>query len=182
MAFVCLACFQEDIVAEIFQAEPSFDCMMCGHCCEGKGGIVVSNTDLERLCAHLSVSKEAFVERWGVLRANKLFIRSNGTHCIFFQQNAGCQVHSAKPDICRAWPFFRGNLVDSESLALAKDYCPGIARDVSHADFARQGISYLERAGLAGHGRPDEAAALQVEDLKHLLSCRPCANNDETID
>ena len=29
---------------------------MCGHCCEGRGGIVVSPTDLARLASHMGQS------------------------------------------------------------------------------------------------------------------------------
>ena len=33
-----------------------FNCRMCGHCCEGRGGIVVSPTDLARLAAHMGLA------------------------------------------------------------------------------------------------------------------------------
>ena len=33
------------------QETQAFSCKMCGHCCKGKGGIVVSPSDLKRLCA-----------------------------------------------------------------------------------------------------------------------------------
>ena len=77
---------------------------------------------------------------------------------------------SAKPDICRAWPFFRGNLLDAESLALAKDYCPGIHPEIEWGEFARQGLNYLDAKNLSGRGAPDEAAALQVDDLRAKLA------------
>ena len=79
-------------------------------------------------------------------------------------------MHIAKPDICRAWPYFRGNLIDSESYALAKDFCPGIPQEQSHEAFVRQGLSYLVRENLAGSFLADEAAALQVSDLLEALA------------
>jgi Fe-S-cluster containining protein len=145
--------------------EDAFGCKLCGHCCEGRGGIVVSDVDLARLCEFLHLSVEGFVSRWGTRRGEKLFIRNDENGCIFFRKGEGCSVHTAKPDICRAWPYFRGNLVDSESYALAKDFCPGIPREQIHETFVRQGLSYLVREHLAGSSRPDEAAALQVSDL-----------------
>lgn len=144
----------------------AFDCRLCGHCCKGKGGIVVSDKDRERLCAHLACSPEEFESRYGQRRNGKLFIRSHETgYCLFFRASAGCGVHEAKPDICRAWPYFRGNLVDSESLELAKDFCPGIPPGQTHADFVDEGVAYLERERLVGGKRKDEACALQVADL-----------------
>ena len=79
-------------------------------------------------------------------------------------------MHAAKPAICRAWPYFRGNLVDRESLEMAKDFCPGIPRTQEHRDFAREGVRYLLREGLAGSGKQDEAAALQISDLLDSLA------------
>lgn len=139
---------------------------MCGRCCEGEGGIVVSGKDLDRICTHLGVSHTEFEQTWGERRGGKLHVRvgKNGT-CVFFEKDKGCSVHIAKPDICRAWPFFRGNLVDGESHALAAEFCPGISRECGHEDFIRQGLETLKREGLTGSSGPDEAGALQVDDL-----------------
>jgi len=150
--------------------EDAFDCGLCGHCCEGQGGIVVSNADLIRLCEFLNLNAEDFESRWGMRRREKLFIRSEEGSCVFFHKGEGCSVHIAKPDICRAWPYFRGNLIDSESYALAKDFCPGIPQEQSHEAFVRQGLSYLVRENLAGSFLADEAAALQVSDLLEALA------------
>ena len=144
----------------------AFDCRLCGHCCRGTGGIVVSDKDSGRLCAFLAVTPEELEAQYGQRRNGKLFIRSNAAgYCIFFNERAGCGVHEAKPDICRAWPYFRGNLVDSESLELAKEFCPGIPQAQSHGDFVKEGLAYLVREDLVGDSRKDEAGALQVADL-----------------
>lgn len=148
------------------QTERAFDCRLCGHCCMGMGGIVVSGKDLKRLCAHLACRPENFESRYGQRRNGKLFVRSTEAGCcIFFKKNAGCGVHEAKPDICRAWPYFRGNLVDSESLELAKEFCPGIPQGQSHEAFVKEGLAYLLREKLVGGSCKDEAGALQVADL-----------------
>ena len=81
----------------------------------------------------------------------------------------------AKPDICRAWPYFRGNLLDADSLELSKEFCPGIPPDLAHADFVRQGLACLVREHLVGSAGADEANALQVADLIENL-----AENDKT--
>lgn len=146
-----------------------FDCRMCGHCCEGKGGIIVSSHDLRRLCAHMSLSAEEFERSWGERWGGKLHIRcGEDGKCVFFKEGSGCSIHEAKPDICRAWPFFRGNLVDAESYMLARDFCPGISVTESHAEFRRQGVDYLLKNNLAGSSGKDEAMALQIADLLRL--------------
>lgn len=139
----------------------AFDCRMCGHCCEGKGGIVVSPSDLQRLCDFLRMPADAVIAAYGEQAGDKLKIRcGEDGYCIFFRQGKGCIVHEGKPSICKAWPFFRGNIEDPESLTLAKDFCPGINPDISHEDFAREGMAYLEKERLLASDTRTEANAL----------------------
>ena len=79
------------------------------------------------------------------------------------QPRAICQVHAGKPDICRAWPFFRGNLVDAESFAMARSFCPGINSQISHEEFVRAGLTYLRKENLLAHDASHEANALIVQ-------------------
>lgn len=139
-----------------------FNCRMCGHCCEGKGGIIVSPADLPRLAEHLDLTPEAvaenFCEHTG---GGKLRIRSGADgYCVFFRKGKGCSVHMGKPSICRAWPFFRGNIEDAASLAMAKEFCPGIKATAQHADFAREGRAYLAANDLLAKDATCEANAL----------------------
>ncbi len=139
----------------------AFDCHMCGHCCEGTGGIIVSPTDLKRLCAHLAISIEEFNNQYGIINNGKLTVRSGADgFCIFFKQGTGCTVHEGKPDICRAWPFFRGNMIDDQSLHLAKDFCPGINQDIMHKDFVKEGENYLKQNNLQADDPNTQARAL----------------------
>ncbi len=139
----------------------AFDCRMCGQCCLGRGGIVVGPRDLLRLCAYLEMDAESFAAAYAYMQNGKMKIHNGADgRCTFFADGQGCSVHEAKPDICRAWPFFRGNLLDAESLAMAKEFCPGIHPDVSHADFAREGLLYLEKHGLHASDPSREANAL----------------------
>lgn len=140
---------------------PVFDCRMCGICCEGKGGIVVSPTDLPRICAFLEQSPAEFAARYGEQHNGKLKIRTGDDgFCVFFVQGKGCSVHPAKPDICRAWPFFRGNIVDAESYTMAKEFCAGIRSDATHAEFVAEGRAYLQEQGLHAENPHTEANAL----------------------
>lgn len=139
---------------------PAFECQMCGHCCLGEGGIVMTAKDQERLAAHLGLTVEELLERHAQRQDGKVSLKSREDgYCVFFDQ--GCSVHVAKPDVCRAWPFFKGNLVDELSWGMAQDYCPGINKEAGHAEFVRQGREYLGREGLTrGDGR-DEPEALR---------------------
>jgi hypothetical protein len=145
-------------------SQEAFQCQMCGRCCQGEGGIVVSARDRARLCRLLDLSPEELHRRYTEPRNGQTYLTTNNRgFCIFFQPERGCAVHSHKPDICRAWPFFLGNLKDALSWRMAQDDCPGINRDIEHAEFVRQGLEYLRRHGLSGD--PDGPHSLQIDDL-----------------
>lgn len=142
-----------------------FTCRMCGRCCEGRGGIVLSSKDLARIAGHLALSPVDFCDRYAEPRGGKLTIRSGDDGCcVFFKAGEGCTVHTGRPDVCRAWPFFRGNLVDEISLRMAAADCPGINTEAGFAEFCRQGLEYLAWHGLvADEDDPRAANTLKLK-------------------
>ena len=148
----------EDVSAGVFT------CQMCGRCCCGRGGIVVGPEDLERLASFLKISGEEVKSRYCEQAAGKLKIRvDEHLFCCFFSSADGCTVHEAKPAVCRAWPFFRGNIEDPTSLDMAKEFCPGINPAVEHSVFAAAGRTYLKLNGLLAHDPLREANALILD-------------------
>lgn len=148
--------------------EEVFNCKQCGQCCKGRGGIVLSDKDLVRLAAFLKCSAQDVINSYGEYSNGKLKIRTGEDgSCVFFSPVSSCTVHEGKPDICRAWPFFRGNLLDELSLAMARDFCPGINGEVSFARFVTEGFAYLQREGLLATdaGREANALLIRKEDL-----------------
>ncbi|MBF0481888.1 MAG: YkgJ family cysteine cluster protein [Desulfovibrionaceae bacterium] len=155
-------------------AASAFACRRCGQCCRGEGGIVADERDQQRLCAYLGAARETFLAAYTVERSGKVFLTVGADgNCVFFE--AGCGVHPARPDICRAWPFFRGNLIDAVSFALSKDSCPGIEQGASHAAFARQGAAYLQARGLVKSSQAGAAEALKLSPamLAAMLKADP---------
>lgn len=141
----------------------AFECQMCGHCCQGEGGIIMTAKDRKRLAEFLGMSEEEMVEKYSETVNGKIRLQSREDgYCVFF--NEGCGVHPGRPDICRAWPFFRGNLIDETSWEMIQDYCPGINKEAGHAQFVIQGKEYIKAEGLRQHD-PDVAPnALITED------------------
>ena len=75
------------------QETQAFSCKMCGHCCKGKGGIVVSPSDLKRLCATLRMEEEEVIRRFGEYVGTKLKIRvGEDGYCIFFREGKGLSL------------------------------------------------------------------------------------------
>lgn len=148
-------------------AETVFECKKCGQCCSGRGGILLAEHDLARLAVFLRTDAGNVIRKYAESAGDKLRVRQGGDgFCIFFRSGQGCMVHAAKPDVCRAWPFFRGNLVDRESFIMAKEWCPGIRNDAEFDDFARRGLEFLVREKLAA---PDIAGAPNALKVQSLL-------------
>lgn len=148
---------------------PVFDCMMCGHCCSGRGGILLTARDRERLAAHLGLGVDEMLERYAEDegRLPGIVTGADG-YCVFYAQGTGCTVHPARPDVCRAWPFFRGNLLDESAFAMAREDCKGIAEGAEHAEFVRQGLAYLRANGLlhAGDDAPNALKPIPGVDIR----------------
>ena len=125
----------------------AFECRMCGHCCHGEGGIVMTDKDRKRLASHLNISVEKLIDTYAHERGGKLHLNvGEDNYCIFYKE--GCGVHPGRPDICRAWPYFRGNLIDELSWQMIQEYCPGVNPEAGHAEFVRQGREYLRKEDL----------------------------------
>ncbi|WP_320170297.1 YkgJ family cysteine cluster protein [Maridesulfovibrio sp.] len=142
--------------------DQAFECRMCGHCCQGEGGIIMTAKDRKRLAGHLGISEEELVEKYSECVHGKIRLvsRKDG-YCVFYDN--GCGVHPGRPDICRAWPFFRGNLVDETSWEMIQEYCPGINPKAGHAGFVAQGKEYIKAEGLRQHD-PDVAPNALITD------------------
>ena len=140
----------------------AFDCQMCGHCCHGEGGIVMTGKDQKRLAEFLEISVEELIEKYTEERGGKLhLVTGDDGFCFFFKE--GCGVHPGRPDICRAWPFFRGNLIDEMSWEMIQEYCPGVNPKAGHKEFVKQGKQYLRDEDLLRYD-PDSSPNALISD------------------
>lgn len=145
--------------------DPVFECQKCGQCCEGKGGIILGKKDLARLAAYLELGEEEFKRKYCEFVNGKIKIAPGPDgFCLFFKKGSGCAVHKVKPDVCRAWPFFRGNIVDAHSFEMARTYCPGISRAISHLRFSKYGREYLLKNELIAEAGEANALCLSKKD------------------
>lgn len=146
------------------EAVQSFDCQRCGHCCHGVGGIVMTAGDRARLAAHLGLSEEEMLTRHAERAGEKFRLKVGPDgYCVFFRQGLGCAEHPGRPDICRAWPFFRGNLIDAVSWEMIQTDCKGVNAQSGHRVFVEQGLAYLREHGLVHAPGPESPLALVLD-------------------
>lgn len=149
-----------------------FACRRCGHCCHGEGGIVLTERDSRRLAAYLEGEGQhgqAVLAAKSYVRNGKRYLSCGADgYCVFYRKcedgAAGCGVHQARPDVCRAWPFFRGNLLDELSWRMIQQDCPGVDPAGGYAAFVRHGLDRLR--DLAADDGDDAPNALRRNGLE----------------
>ncbi len=152
-----------------------FNCTMCGVCCTGENGIVVDDSvDLPRLLDYFSCSIEELDEKYTFIYNGKRVLRSSVNEeklaCMFYSDKKSCTIHTARPSICRAWPYFRGNMLDELSLEMAKSDCEGIQIQAKFENFHNEGYAYLNEHGLIKDMQDKSAAnALKYKDEELAL-------------
>ncbi len=125
-----------------------FECKMCGLCCFGEGGISVNQQEILRIAEFLNISETEFRKNFLEKRGKNFYIKEKDGVCVFFNKEKGCEIHPVKPDICKAWPFLKGNMVDEISFEMAKTYCPGINPKAGFKEFVEAGKKYLKENNL----------------------------------
>jgi Fe-S-cluster containining protein len=127
-----------------------FKCTGCGKCCTGSSGYVfLSESDLDNLATHFSLSPQQFAKQYTRLVDGQyaLLDRTGSDQCIFLQDNK-CQVYDARPTQCRTFPWWIHNLKKPKDWIAAAKHCEGInhpeAPLVSAVEIETQSLTYLD--------------------------------------
>ncbi|MFO8089057.1 MAG: YkgJ family cysteine cluster protein [Desulfatiglandaceae bacterium] len=121
-----------------------FECLGCGDCCYGEGGIIVGEGEASRIAEFLGISEREFLNSYCENRNGKTYIKSGPDGwCIFFDSEKKCTIHPAKPARCALWPFFPEILRSRHAWEMAKEGCPGISRECSFEEFVKVAGDYI---------------------------------------
>lgn len=113
-----------------------FECTRCGDCCRGHGLVELSDADIARLAGGLSLTEDAFRERYTrPLRKGRIgLIDQQGGDCVFLDcAGSGCTVYADRPEQCRSYPFWPSILHSEETWQEEASRCEGIGRGASRA-------------------------------------------------
>jgi len=107
----------------------SFQCQQCGNCCSGpnEGYIWITRPEIEKLAGYLGITVEQLHKKHLRRIGNRISIIEEpaSKDCIFLTK-AGCGIYPARPNQCRTWPFWPGNLTSAEIWNLSTQKCPGV--------------------------------------------------------
>ena len=112
----------------VFQCQPN-----CGRCCDEPGGIVyLTKDDAKRLAEHHAIEVKEWLERDCQTTLDGRFILDSDAEtdiCIYLDSDKKCTVYEARPDQCRAYPWWIENLASKRTWNRTMDECPGIGAE-----------------------------------------------------
>ncbi len=122
----------EEVLKLWYNSGLRFHCTSCGKCCTGAPGFVwLEDADIKKLSCHLSLSEEEFLHKYTRKVGEKItLLEDRKTYDCIFLQGKQCSVYEARPQQCRAFPFWLSNLKKKTDWLQAKQMCEGI----DHAD------------------------------------------------
>ena len=108
-----------------------FECSQCGGCCSGpdEGYIWITRPEIELLVKHLDITVEQLRQKYLTRLGCRTSIIEDeqSKDCIFLIEHC-CKVYDVRPNQCRTWPFWPGNLKSAYDWNCAATRCPGINR------------------------------------------------------
>lgn len=112
-----------------------FECLECGHCCSGpdEGYIWITKPEIELVAKHLKMPVDTvcqtYLKRIGL--HTTIAEQPKSKDCVFLKSVDGkkiCSVYPVRPNQCRTWPFWSGNLLSPNIWNIAAMKCPGVNR------------------------------------------------------
>lgn len=112
-----------------------FQCAQCGRCCSGpgEGYIWVTRPEVQFIADYLKIPADVlrgkYLKRVGMRLS--IIEDKNNKDCIFLDRvgdEKKCRIYPVRPNQCRTWPFWPGNLASSNSWNETTRRCEGINR------------------------------------------------------
>jgi len=106
-----------------------FECQPgCTACCEQKGFVYLTDTDLPRIAQFLGMSVPAFERKYVFRTRNRMRLRVPRDANCHFLRDGGCSIHAVKPTQCRIFPFWPELLESRREWMKTARYCPGMGK------------------------------------------------------
>lgn len=114
-----------------------FACTRCANCCSGHSGFVwLEDGEIERMARVHGATPESFARRFvrtardprsGDQRSALKESEAEGGRCALLVGKNECSVYDARPEHCRAFPYWPSVMTDRAAFESARSTCPGIA-------------------------------------------------------
>jgi len=100
----------------------------CTACCEQKGFVYLTESDLVRAARFLDMRPADFERRYVYRTARRMRLRVPRDAQCYFLRDGGCSIHPAKPTQCRIFPFWPELVESKAEWRKTARYCPGMGQ------------------------------------------------------
>ena len=120
----------------------------CTNCCDQRGFVYLTETDLVRAAAFVGLPPAEFEARYVYRTRNYLRLRKPPRSQCHFLKGHGCSIHPAKPTQCRTFPFWPDLVGNEDEWRETAKYCPGIGvGDFVPLREVRQALAEMRESG-----------------------------------
>lgn len=84
------------------EAFEHIDCLECANCCKTTGPLF-TQSDIDRIAAHLSMTGAAFIEKYLRIDEDKDYVLAS-VPCTFLGPDNYCSIYDVRPKACREYP------------------------------------------------------------------------------
>ena len=112
-----------------------FVCARCGYCCQGETTVSLNNDDQQRMVEELGLDRDEVQKKYWRVTGNVVQMKIVDGHCVFYNEENGCSVHTGRPWRCGQWPLHPSILADRNNFETIRDSCPGINKELSYEQF-----------------------------------------------
>ncbi len=113
-----------------------FQCQQCGACCRGEekaSCVIVSPPEIDRIIEATGLERSKIVVPYpeyiesdeGRRFTFEWCLKNEDGKCIFLAEDGRCTIYSARPWICRTYPF----ALDGDSIIISE--CPGVGEAIT---------------------------------------------------
>ena len=128
----------------------TFECRRCGRCCQGRGGVRLTEDESRAAALFLGLEKARFSRLYLEPGRRPRDIRTGPEgYCLFNQPDGQCLIHPVKPAVCGLWPFLPALLTRESAFQEAKAACPGLEPGLTWAAFKAAAQEAEDRARVS---------------------------------
>lgn len=100
----------------------------CIRCCDVKGFVYLSETDVKRAAEFLKLDQAEFEQRYVIRFRHVIRLRKPLDSQCHFLTEGGCSIHPVKPTQCRLYPYWPELVETAKAWNEAGKFCPGIGK------------------------------------------------------
>jgi len=83
------------------------------------------------------INEEELIKKYLRVSGNRVQMKTINGHCVFYDDQKGCKVHTGRPWRCKQWPLHPSIIADDSNFLTIAESCPGIQNELEYIEFVK---------------------------------------------